>query len=168
LSEKAAATLTSHPDVATFYEAALKLHASPKKVANWIQTEVMRGANTHGQNARFPVSPEQVAALVKLVDAGEISGKQAKQVYAEIEGTDQSPDEVVQKRGMKVQSDEGELLEMCQQVIEANPKGVETYRSGKKGTLGFFVGQVMKLSKGSANPKLVSQLLQKLLDGDGQ
>lgn len=166
LSSKAAQTLTSHPDVSDFFEQALSLHDSATKVANWIQTEVMRGANTHGLRAQFPVTPKQVAELVRLVDSGDISGKQAKEIYAAIEGTDQSPEQVVEARGMRVQSDEGALLTMCQQVIDANPKGVETYRGGKTGTLGFFVGQVMKLSKGSANPQIVSELLKKLLDGD--
>src|SRR5690606_27461835 len=119
-------------------ERARALHDSPTKLANWIQTEVMRGANTHGLKAQFPVSPKQVAEIVKLVDSGDISGKQAKEIYAEIEGTDQSPEQVVEARGMRVQSDEGALLVMCQEVIAANPKGVATYRAGKTGTLGFF------------------------------
>ncbi len=164
LSEGAAATLTSHPRVAEFFESALSKCPSPVKVANWIQTEVMRGVKTHGLGAEFPVSAEQVAELLNLVEKGDISGKQAKDVYAAIEGTELAPSQVVEERGMKVVSDAGAIRALCEQVIAENPKAVETYRSGKTGTLGFFVGQVMKLSKGSANPKLVSDLVKALLD----
>lgn len=165
LSEGAAQTLTSHPRVVEFFESALGHFGNAVKLANWIQTEVMRGTKTHGLEAAFPVTPVQVAELLLLVERGDISGKQAKEVYAAIEGTALSPERVVEERGMKVVSDEAALQALCKQVITDNPKGVETYRSGKKGTLGFFVGQVMRLSKGSANPKLVSDMLERLLEG---
>jgi len=165
LTPAAAQTLTSHPAVASFFEQVLQLVDSPVKAANWMQTEVLRGVKTHGLDAQFSVTPAQVAELLQLVERGDISGKQAKEVYAAMEGTERTASQIVEERGMKVVSDEGALRALCQQVIDQNPKGVETYRSGKTGTLGFFVGQVMKLSKGSANPKLVSELLQSLLDG---
>jgi aspartyl-tRNA(Asn)/glutamyl-tRNA(Gln) amidotransferase subunit B len=164
LSEGAASTLTSHPSVTAFFEQVLAEFTDPIKAGNWIQTEVMRGVKTHGLDATFPVSASQVAELLTLVESGDISGKQAKEVYSLIEGTEQRPRQIVESRGMRVVSDEGALLDLCRQVIDENPKGVDTYRSGKKGALGFFVGQVMKLSKGSANPKLVSELLTKLLE----
>ncbi len=164
LSEGAAQTLTSHPRVAEFFEQALDLCPAAVKLGNWVQTEVMRGVKTHGLEAHFPVAPAQVAALLNLVEKGDISGKQAKEVYAAIEGTDKMPERVVEERGMKVVSDEGAIRALCEQVIAENPKAVDTYRGGKTGTLGFFVGQVMKLSQGSASPKLVSDLVKKLLD----
>jgi aspartyl-tRNA(Asn)/glutamyl-tRNA(Gln) amidotransferase subunit B len=160
----AATTLVSHPRVAEFFEAVLSRFAGASKAANWITTEVMRGVQTHGLDATFPVSPEQIAELLQLMEDGAISGKQAKEVYAAIEGSEQSPKQVVAERGMKVVSDAGAILEVCKQVVAKNPKSVEQYQGGKKGTLGFFVGQVMKETKGSADPKQVNELLRSLLD----
>jgi hypothetical protein len=98
------------------------------------------------------------------VDTGKISGKQAKEVYAAIAGTDRSPSEIVKERGMEVVSDASALEAICQRVVEANPKQVAGYKSGKTGLLGFFVGAVMKETKGSAEPTMVNELLKKLLD----
>jgi len=167
LTPDAAVTLTEHPEIARFYERTLQRFSQPVKAANWICTEVLRGAKLHGLSAEFTVSPEQVADLLSLVDRGEISGKQAKEVHAAIEGTEKMPGEVVEERGLKVMSDEGALHSLCQDVLAQNPSQVATYRQGKKNVLGFFVGQIMKRTGGSANPKLVNQLLQKLLsEGD--
>lgn len=165
VSEAAAGTLTSHPRIAQFFDDVLTDFPQAQKASNWIVTEVLRGTKTHGLDAQFPVTPAQVAQLLKLVDAGDISGKQAKDVYLAIEGTDQDPLQVVEARGMRVVSDDGALRPLIEKVLADNPAAVETYRSGKTGTLGFFVGQVMKLTKGSANPKLVSDLLTELLAG---
>jgi aspartyl-tRNA(Asn)/glutamyl-tRNA(Gln) amidotransferase subunit B len=163
VSEGAAATLTSHPGIARFFDQVVELFPHPQKASNWIVTEVLRGTKTHGLEASFPVSAGQVAELLKLVESGDISGKQAKDVYLAIEGTSESPLAVVEARGMRVVSDDSALRPIIQKVIADHPAAVETYRSGKTGTLGFFVGQVMKLTKGSANPKLVSDLLTELL-----
>jgi aspartyl-tRNA(Asn)/glutamyl-tRNA(Gln) amidotransferase subunit B len=164
VSEGAAATLTSHPQIVAFFEAALARFPNPQRISNWILTEVLRGVKTHGLTAEFPVSATQVAELVELVERGVISGKQAKEVYAAIEGTDEAPSSVVERKGMSVVSDSSALLPVCQKVIEENPKGVATYRSGKTGTLGFFVGQVMRATGGAADPQTVSDMLKKLLD----
>lgn len=165
VSESAAATLTSHPAVALFFDDVVASFPQPQKASNWIVTEVLRGTKTHGLEAQFPVKPAQVAELLRLVESGDISGKQAKEVYLALEGTDQSPLQVVEARGMRVVSDDGALRPLIEQVLADHPAAVETYRSGKTGTLGFFVGQVMKLTKGSANPKLVNELLTELLAG---
>jgi aspartyl-tRNA(Asn)/glutamyl-tRNA(Gln) amidotransferase subunit B len=133
------------------------------KAANWILTEVLRNTKVHGLEASIPVSPSQVAELLALVEQGDISGKQAKEVYAALEGSDERPAKIVEKRGMKVVSDAGELKAICERLIASSPKQVEQYRAGKTNVLGFFVGQVMKETKGSANPKLVNQLLTELL-----
>lgn len=165
VSEAAAGTLTSHPRIAQFFDDVLTDFPQAQKASNWIVTEVLRGTKTHGLDAQFPVTPAQVAQLLKLVDSGDISGKQAKDVYLAIEGTDQDPLQVVEARGMRVVSDDSALRPLIEKVLADNPAAVETYRSGKTGTLGFFVGQVMKLTKGSANPKLVNDLLTELLAG---
>ncbi len=163
LPPAAALTLTGHPGYARFFAAACAGFDDPVKVANWVVNEVLRGAKAHGLEASFSVTPAQVSELLALVEAGEISGKQAKDVYAELEGhAERSPRSVVDARGMRVVSDEGALRAICEKVLSAHPEQVASIRAGKKGVLGFLVGQVMKESKGSANPKLVSSLLEKL------
>jgi aspartyl-tRNA(Asn)/glutamyl-tRNA(Gln) amidotransferase subunit B len=165
LTPAAAATLTQHPGYARFFESACAGFPHPVKVANWVVNEVLRGASTHGLKAKFSVKPEQVSELLALVESGDISGKQAKEVYAAIEGSDKSPKAVVEERGMKVVSNASELKAVCERVVAANPSQAASYRAGKKGVLGFLVGQVMKETRGSANPKLVNELLEKLLTG---
>jgi aspartyl-tRNA(Asn)/glutamyl-tRNA(Gln) amidotransferase subunit B len=163
LTPAAAQTLTQHPGLVRFYEAACRIFREPVKVANLVVNDVLRGATLHGVEAKFSVTPEQVGELLRLVDEGTISGKQAKEVYAAIENTGRRPGEVVEERGMKVVSDAGELEAVCARVIAAHPSQVESIRSGKKGVMGFLVGQVMKETKGSANPKLVSEILERMV-----
>ena len=164
LGEQAAHTLTQHPAVARFFEQVLEHYPEAVKAANWIQTEVLRGLTTHGLQASFSVTPAQVAELLSLVDEGAISGKQAKEVQALLEGSERMPRAVVEERGMRVVGDESELLPLCQRLVEAHPKEAAAVRGGKKGVLGFFVGRVMKETRGSADPKLVSSLFQRLLE----
>jgi aspartyl-tRNA(Asn)/glutamyl-tRNA(Gln) amidotransferase subunit B len=123
---------------------------------------VLRGAKVHGLDATFTVTPAQVEELLALVHKGEISGKQAKEVYAAIEGTDKSPVAIVNERGLRVVSDGAAIQAVCERVIATYPEQAASVRAGKKGVLGFLVGQVMKETKGSANPKLVSEMLEKL------
>jgi aspartyl-tRNA(Asn)/glutamyl-tRNA(Gln) amidotransferase subunit B len=165
LTPAAAATLTQHPAVARFFESTIALCPDPVAAANWIQTEVLRGTELKGLGARFPVTPQQVAELLGLVGAGQISGKQAKEVFGAIEGTDRSPRAVVEERGIRVVSDEPSLRELCRALVESHPKEAALVRGGKQGVLGFFVGQVMKQTGGAADPKLVSRILGELLRG---
>ncbi len=165
LSAEAAQTLTSHPVITRFFEDVLALYPNAPKAANWVTSEVMRDVSTSGLEATLPVTAEQVAGLLALVEQGQISGKQAKAVYAALQNEPgKTAEQIVQERGLQVQSNEGELRPICEAVVKNNPKAVEQYRSGKTGTLGFFVGQVMRETKGSADPKLVSDLLQRLLE----
>jgi aspartyl-tRNA(Asn)/glutamyl-tRNA(Gln) amidotransferase subunit B len=165
LAPAAAQTLTQHPAVARFFEATIAEFPEPVAAANWIQTEVLRGTELKGLRGTFPVTPAQVAELLALVRAGEISGKQAKEVYAAIERTDRSPRSVVEERGLRVVSDESSLLALCRTLVEAHPKEAALVRGGKQGVLGFFVGKVMKETRGAADPKLVSHILGELLQG---
>jgi aspartyl-tRNA(Asn)/glutamyl-tRNA(Gln) amidotransferase subunit B len=167
LSAGAAATLTQHPAYVRFFHAVLARYPEPVKAANWVQTEVLRDTTSHGLTATFPVSPEQVAELLGLVEAGKISGAQAKKVYASLVGTQRSAAEVVAELGMSVVSDDAELRPIVQRVLDANAKTVAQYRAGKAGLLGFFVGQVMKQTQGKASPQLTSQLLTELLGPPG-
>ncbi|HEX8790143.1 MAG TPA: Asp-tRNA(Asn)/Glu-tRNA(Gln) amidotransferase GatCAB subunit B, partial [Polyangiaceae bacterium] len=163
LTAQAAGVLTGHPRVAAFFEEAATLHGQPARVANFVQSEVLRDVTTHGLAATIPVTARQVAGLLRLVDAGTISGKQAKEVYAKIVDSDRAPEDVVAELGMQQVSDAGAIEDACRRVIEQNPKQVEQLRAGKTALLGFFVGQVMKETKGSANPKLVNDVLRRLL-----
>jgi aspartyl-tRNA(Asn)/glutamyl-tRNA(Gln) amidotransferase subunit B len=163
LTPYAASVLTAHPRVAAFFEETARLAGDATKAANFIQAEVLRDARTSGLEATFPVTPAQVAELLGLVDKGTISGKQAKEVFAAIAGTDKSPGDIVRERGMAVIKDEGALLAIARAVVAANPKQAAAYRAGKTALLGFFVGQVMKETRGSASPELVNSLLVRAL-----
>jgi aspartyl-tRNA(Asn)/glutamyl-tRNA(Gln) amidotransferase subunit B len=163
VSDYAAKVLTGHPAVADFFEAAAKLHGNATKVANFVQSEVLGEVETRGLRATFPVTSAQVASLLRLVDEGTISGKQAKEVYATIARTDRAPEDVVKDLGMKQVSDAGAIEAVCRRTIEQSPKQVEQLRGGKTAIMGYFVGQVMKETKGAANPQLVNEVIKKLL-----
>jgi aspartyl-tRNA(Asn)/glutamyl-tRNA(Gln) amidotransferase subunit B len=163
LTPYAARVLTAHPKITEFFEQAAQKHGNATKVANFVQGEVLRGVETHGLGARFPVSPAQVADLLGLVDAGTISGKQAKEVYAGIEGTSKTPADVVASLGIQQVTDAGALEAVCRRVIEQSPKQAEQLRAGNAKLLGYFVGQVMKETKGAGNPQLVNDLMKKIL-----
>src|SRR4029077_20228884 len=126
---QAAQVLTSHPRVAAFFEEAATLHGQPARVANFVQSEVLRDVATHGLEARIPASPRQVASLLRLVDAGTISGKQAKEVYAKIVGSDRRPEHVVADLGMQQVSDLEVIEAACRRVIESSPGQVEQLRA---------------------------------------
>jgi aspartyl-tRNA(Asn)/glutamyl-tRNA(Gln) amidotransferase subunit B len=159
----AAQVLTGHPRIASFFEEAATLYGQPTKVANFVLSEVLRGVTTHGLSATIPVSAGQVAALLRLVDSGTISGKQAKEVYARMASTARTPEEVVAELGLQQVSDPAALEAVCRRVVEANPRQVQQLRAGKQALLGFFVGQVMKETGGAANPQLVNDILKRLL-----
>ncbi|HYO97509.1 MAG TPA: Asp-tRNA(Asn)/Glu-tRNA(Gln) amidotransferase subunit GatB, partial [Polyangiaceae bacterium] len=156
-------TLSQHPGYVRFFEAVCETFPQPVKAANFVANDVLRGAHVHGLSATFSVTPSQVAELLTLVESGEISGKQAKEVFAAIEGSDKRPQAVVEERGMRVVSNQAELRALCEALIAQFPNQAASVRSGKKGVLGFFVGQAMKETRGSADPKLVSDLLESLL-----
>jgi aspartyl-tRNA(Asn)/glutamyl-tRNA(Gln) amidotransferase subunit B len=163
LRPDAAQVLTAHPGVAAFFEEATRLHGNATRVANFVQSEVLRDVETHGLTCRIPVTPSQVARLLDRVEKGAISGKQAKEVYAAIAGTDEAPDDVIARLGMHQVSDSVAIEAICRRLLEQNPKQAEQLRAGKSNLLGFFVGQVMKETKGSANPQLVNDALKALL-----
>jgi aspartyl-tRNA(Asn)/glutamyl-tRNA(Gln) amidotransferase subunit B len=159
-----AATLSAHPAYAAFFEAALQGAKDPIKVANAVVNDVLRSAKTHGLSATFSVTPGQVRELHSLIDSGQISGKQAKEVFAALEGNPgKSPAEVVKDKGLKVVSDAGAIESAVKKVVASFPDQVASAKAGKKGIIGFLVGQVMKETAGSADPKLVNELLSKLI-----
>ncbi len=169
LTPYAAGVLSAHPRIAGFFEETVRIAGDGEgamKAANFIQAEVLRDVRTAGLEATFPVGPAQVAELLALVDKGTISGKQAKEVYAAITGTSKAPGDVVRERNMAVIRDEGAILGIARTLVGANPKQAAAYRAGKTALLGFFVGQIMKETRGSASPDLVNTVLLRVLRGE--
>jgi aspartyl-tRNA(Asn)/glutamyl-tRNA(Gln) amidotransferase subunit B len=165
LTPYAAQVLTQHPRVAAFFEEAATLNRDAVAVANFIQSEVLRDVTARGIDADFPITAPRVVEILRLVSQGKISGKQAKELYAKAKGTDASPAALVAELGMAQVTDPGAIEAACAKVVADNAKQVEQYRAGKTTVFGFFVGQVMKATKGSANPQLVNDTLKRLLEG---
>ena len=166
LTVATAQTLTQHPGYVAFFESVCKIFNQPVKAANFVANEVLRGAKSHGLEATFSVTPAQVAELLTLIESGEISGKQGKDVFAALENSERTARSVVEERGLKVVSDSASLEKLCQALIEKHPSQAAGVRAGKKNLIGFFMGQAMKETGGSADPKLVSALFDKLLGGE--
>ncbi len=159
-----AQVLTAEKEVADYFEAALAVYNEPKKVSNWVMGEVMRELNDRGATlAECKLCPGDLARLVKLVDDGVVSGTIAKGVFKELFETGGDPEAHVKAKGLAQISDTSAIEGLVDEVLAENPSEVERYKGGDKKLTGFFVGQVMKKSKGKANPGLVNQLLAKKL-----
>ena len=158
--------LCSSRPLADWYEAAASAHPSnPKGVANWLLSDLLgRMSDADRQAGRVPVSPEHLAALVALIDAGTISGKIAKEILPDVVATGKSPADVVKEKGLVQIADEGALGEAVARVLAASPEQVAAYRGGKAATFGWFVGQVMKATGGKAAPAVVNRLLKEKLE----
>ena len=164
LSSYDANVLTEEKEVAAFYELA-SAGRDRKITANWMSVELFGALNKAGIDlAQSPVSPEQLGGLVDLIFDGSISGKIAKEVFADMFETGKDAKQVVDEKGLKQVSDEGAIISMIDKVLASNQDKVDEYRSGKDKLFGFFVGQVMKASKGQANPGMVNQILKQKLD----
>jgi aspartyl-tRNA(Asn)/glutamyl-tRNA(Gln) amidotransferase subunit B len=160
-----AGVLTLSRDVADYYETVAKASGNAKAASNWVMTEILRKLKDDERPVgACPVSPSALAALVQLIDGGTISGKIAKDVFEKMWSTGDDPKTIVERDGLTQVSDEGPLLVAIGDVIQSSPDQVATYRKGKTGTFGWFVGQVMKRTGGKANPQLVNSLLKKALD----
>ena len=166
LSEVDAETLTQSKSLAEFFEAAVKLYKKdPKKVANWIQTELLRELNQEGiEITAAKITPSHLAELLQLIDAGTISGKIAKEIFVKVYQSGRNPKAIVAEAGVQQVSDAGTLEPIIAELIAAHPKEVERYRGGQAQLIGFFVGQLMQATHGQANPKLVNELLRKKLE----
>lgn len=156
--------ITSSKKMADLFEATTALCGKPKKVSNWLMVETMHLMKEHDMEADdLKFSPENLAKLIELADAGTINSSVAKEVFEKVFLDDIDPDQYVEEHGLKTVSDEGELRSVIEQVIASNPQSVEDYRNGKEKAIGFLVGQTMKAMKGKANPGLVNQILKELL-----
>ena len=156
--------LTGTKQMADVFEEAARLCGKPKKVSNWLMVETIRLLRENGMDAEeIPFSPENLAKLVDLADAGTINSTVAKEVFEEIFANDIDPEQYVKEKGLATVNDEGALRAVIEKVIADNPKSVEDYHSGKKKAIGYLVGQTMKAMKGKADPALVNRILQELL-----
>ena len=156
--------ITDSKKLADIFEATTSLCNQPKKVSNWILGETMRILKDKDMEPEdITFSPENLAKLIKLVEAGTINGSVAKDIFAVIFDEDVDPEAYVKEKGLAQVSDEGELRSVVEKVIADNAQSVEDYRNGKDKAIGFLVGQTMKAMKGKANPGLVNKILKELL-----
>lgn len=159
-----AEVLTSAKDLADYFEAAHKHYPQAKKISNWMMTELMRELKGDEANiSQVPVTPENLAALLQMIDKGTISGKIAKTVFEEMLTSGKAPETVVKEKNLVQISDEGDLLKAVQEILAVNPEQVAQYKEGKVKVMGFFVGQLMKKTQGKANPKMANELFSREL-----
>ena len=164
IPEYDAGVLTESAGLADYFEAVAAAAGNPKGASNWVMGELLRVMNERGHDPRTqPLQAERLAGLIKLVDNGTISSSIGKDVFAKMYESARSADEIVADEGLAQIGDESALLEIIRGMIAANPDAVAQYRAGKMQAFGFLVGQVMKASKGKANPKLANELLKKEL-----
>ncbi len=165
LDEYAARVLTDNKELGDFFEEALRHYPQePKLVANWLLNDLLGNLSEVGKDIEnSPVSPKDLAELVRLIREGVLSSKLAKEVLKEMVLTGKEPQKIVQEKGLIQLSDEGQIRALVEEVLRENPKEVERYRSGEEKLFGFLVGQVMKKAKGKANPQVVNKVLKEML-----
>ncbi len=166
LSEYDARVLTDERPMADYFEAAVAAKGNPKAVANWLMGDLSAHLNAHKLSAdQLPFTPAQLVELVGLVETNTISGKTAKDLLPELLAHGGSPAALVKQRGLTMVSDPAQLTTLVEELLAAHPKEVEQFRQGKTKVKGFFVGQLMKKTRGKADPKLANQLLAQALKG---
>jgi aspartyl-tRNA(Asn)/glutamyl-tRNA(Gln) amidotransferase subunit B len=170
LPEYDAEVLTMRRDLADYFEAAVRAHANAKAISNWVMGDVLRVVNERKLDAalvieEWPVAAENLAAMVRLIDDGTISGKIAKTVFAAMVDSGKAPQDIVREQGLEQIADDGPVLAAIEAILAQSPDKVAEYRSGKDKLFGFFVGQVMKATQGKANPQRVNDILKEKLGG---
>jgi aspartyl-tRNA(Asn)/glutamyl-tRNA(Gln) amidotransferase subunit B len=166
LSTYDAQVLTASRELADYFEACVALGANAKAVSNWVMGEITRALNDSATSIDVcPVTPRLLVELLKLIDGGTISGKIAKTVFDEMWKSGKEPAVIVEEQGLVQVSDSGAIEAIIDEILAHEAGQVEEYRSGKDKLFGFFVGQVMKASKGKANPAVVNELLLGKLKG---
>lgn len=171
LTDYDADVITASRTLADYYETALSSAGkavdkvlAAKPLANWLTTELLGRLNASKKTIEAsPVSPDQLAGLIVLIQQGTISGKIAKTVFDDMVETGKAPEDIVKEKGLVQISDESAIIKLCEEAIAENPKAVEEFKSGKERALGALVGAVMKKSKGKANPPLVNKILKEKL-----
>ncbi len=157
--------LVSEKEISDYYEEVAKF-SDKKLAATWIMGDLFALLNNKDLSiAESPVSAKNLGKLIKSIKSGEISGRIAKEVFEYMTQSGEDPKKIIESKGLKQQSDPKELEKIIKEILKKNQKNVEKYKSGKEKIFGFFVGEVMKISKGKANPQLVNEILKKLLKG---
>jgi len=165
LSEYDASILVSDRSMSNFFESCMELYSEPKVIVNWLTGDIQKHLNA--DNLEFcdaKITPQHLAEMLKLIDNNTISGKIAKEVLSDMIRTGNSADDIIKEKGLIQISDEGAICELANQVVNENPKVADDYLSGKTNALGFLVGQLMKKSKGKANPQLANFAIKKRLE----
>ena len=165
LPEYDADILTSSKKSAKFFEEANEICNNPKAVSNWIMGDFTRMLNEKEiEIDESKVTAQNLAELITLIDKGTISSKIAKQVFEDMFETGENAKDIVEKKGLVQMSDEGAIKEIVQKVVDANPQSIVDYKAGKDRAIGFLVGQIMKETKGKANPQIVNKLLLEIIN----
>ncbi len=164
IPEYDAGILTASRSLADYYEECVRLSSEAKTVSNWIMGDLLRELKKDDREIdECPVTPRHLASMLRMIKQGTISGKIAKAVFEEMYRTGEDPEKIVKEKGLVQLTDVEEIQGIIRGVLEENAKLVEDYRKGKEQLLGFFVGQIMKATRGKANPQLVNELLRKSL-----
>ncbi|QQE74969.1 Asp-tRNA(Asn)/Glu-tRNA(Gln) amidotransferase subunit GatB [Brevibacillus composti] len=164
LPESDAGVITISKDTADFFDETVKTGADPKAAANWLMVELLGYLNAGNLTlADVKITPHGLGEMIKLIENGTISSKIAKTVFKEMVETGKEPQKIVEEQGLVQISDEGALLQIVQEVVSNSPQAVADYKAGNDKAIGFFVGQVMKQTRGKANPPMVNKLLQDVL-----
>ena len=167
LPEYDSEVLTSDKALADYFEAAVKEFPHPKQVSNWVMVELLRELKKEEAGfASCRVTPTALGKLLALVEKGTISGKLAKTVFEEMVATGKDPEAIVRGKGLVQITDAAVLAPLAREIMAAHPKEVADYKAGKTKLLGFFVGQLMRQTRGQANPQMANEIFQRLL-GDG-
>jgi aspartyl-tRNA(Asn)/glutamyl-tRNA(Gln) amidotransferase subunit B len=163
IPEYDAGVLTTGKELADYYEAAVKVHNDPKMASNWVMVELLGRLNKDGKAiTQSPIPPERLGAMLGLLAKGTISGKMAKEFFDEMYATGADPADILSKKGGQI-TDSAEVEKIIREVLAANAAAVSEYRGGKEGAFNFLIGQVMKATRGKANPQLVNELLKQVL-----
>jgi aspartyl-tRNA(Asn)/glutamyl-tRNA(Gln) amidotransferase subunit B len=160
-----AGVLTADKALALYYEEVVKICAKPKIASNWIMGDVMKFLNEDKRDIRqCPITAQSLADTIKLIEEGAISGKMAKEVVEDMYKTGKSPQTIIKEKGLVQITDKDALVKTASITVGKYPQQRDDYRNGKEKLFGFFVGQVMKETKGKANPQLVNEILKEILD----
>jgi aspartyl-tRNA(Asn)/glutamyl-tRNA(Gln) amidotransferase subunit B len=172
LPDYEAELLTSRKDIADYFESAMRVHANPKGLANWIVGDLFRIVKERKLDEQFyiaawPVASHSLAEMVRLIDQGKISGRIGKTVFEAMLDSGKTPEQIVSEKGLEQVSDAGSIEVAVEHVIAANAKQVAQFQSGNEKVFGFLVGQIMKATQGKANPQKVNEILHAKLSSRG-
>ncbi|MEK7393131.1 MAG: Asp-tRNA(Asn)/Glu-tRNA(Gln) amidotransferase GatCAB subunit B, partial [Fibrobacterota bacterium] len=166
LPEYDARVITAEKPLADWYEGIIAAGAAAKPASNWFMGDVLRVVKETGKGiSDLPIGPAHIAELIARIEDKTISGKIAKDIFVDMAESGKTPDQLIEEKGLRQITDTGAIDKAIADVMAANPKELEGYRGGKEKLFGFFVGQVMKVTQGKANPAVVNDLLKKALAG---